>query len=154
FDYYTGIARHTKDLDVFLRPADVPSALEAFKAGGYRTELVFSHWLAKAYHGNDFVDLIFCSGNGLCRVDDVWFRPAVEGEVLGLRTHLIPVEEMVWQKGYIMERERFDGADILHLLRARGRHIDWARLVDRYGPHWRVLLSHLVLFGFVYPGHR
>jgi len=26
--------------------------------------------------------------------------------------------------------------------------------VRRFGPHWRVLLSHLVLFGFIYPGER
>jgi hypothetical protein len=24
--------------------------------------------------------------------------------------------------------------------------------VARFGPHWRVLLSHLTLFGFIYPG--
>jgi hypothetical protein len=24
----------------------------------------------------------------------------------------------------------------------------------RFGPHWRVLLSHIVLFGYVYPSHR
>jgi hypothetical protein len=154
FDYYTGIARHTKDLDVFLRSADVPHTMEAFKAKGYRTEMVFSHWLAKAYHGNDFIDLIFSSGNGLCDVDDVWFEHAVEGEVLGVRTRLVPVEEMIWQKSYIMERERFDGADVLHLLRARGRQLAWGRLLDRYGQAWRVLLGHLILFGFVYPADR
>ncbi|HEY0738979.1 MAG TPA: hypothetical protein VGD69_28935, partial [Herpetosiphonaceae bacterium] len=30
--------------------------------------------------------------------------------------------------------------------------LDWERLVDRVGDHWRVLLSHLILFGFIYPG--
>ena len=24
----------------------------------------------------------------------------------------------------------------------------------RFGTHWRVLLSHLILFGFIYPGER
>ena len=24
----------------------------------------------------------------------------------------------------------------------------------RFGAHWRILLSHLVLFGFIYPGER
>ncbi len=52
-----------------------------------------------------------------------------------------------------MERERFDGADIMHLLRARA-DLDWQRLLRRFGPHWRVLFSHLVLFGFVYPSER
>ena len=154
FACYTGIVRHTKDFDVFTRPADARRVLDVLAAAGYRTEMVFTHWLAKAFHGDDFVDVIFSSGNGLCVVDDGWFEHAVEGEALGLRVRLVPPEEMVWQKAYIMERERFDGADVLHLLRARGRRLDWPRLLARFGPHWRVLLSHLVLFGFVYPGHR
>jgi hypothetical protein len=154
FGYYTDITRHTKDLDLFVRPADARRALAALDAAGYRTEILFAHWLGKAHHHNDFIDVIFASGNGLCVVDDVWFAHAVEGVVLGTEARLIPAEEMVWQKAYIMERERFDGADVMHLLRARGRRLDWDRLLWRFGAHWRVLLSHLVLFGFVYPGDR
>jgi hypothetical protein len=151
FAAYTGIARHTKDLDLFVRPRDARRTLETFAAAGYKGEMIFSHWLAKVYHGDDFVDVIFSSGNGLCIVDDPWFEHAPEAEVLETTVRLIPVEEMIWQKGYIMERERFDGADVLHLLRARGRELDWDRLLARFDPHWRVLFSHLVLFGFVYP---
>lgn len=154
FGYYTRISRHTKDLDVFVRPAHVRSALGAFAAAGYRTELVFAHWLAKVYHGDDFVDIIFKSGNGLCPVDEAWFEHAVRGEVFGVAVPLIPAEEMIWQKAFIMERERFDGADVNHLLRARGRQLDWDRLLARFGDHWRVLLSHLILFGFVYPDEK
>jgi hypothetical protein len=149
FGYYTGITRHTKDLDLFVRRDDVRSALGHFAAAGYRTELVFSHWLAKVFHGDDFVDMIYSSGNGLCAVDDAWFVHAVEGEVLGTPVRLMPAEEMIWQKAYIMERERFDGADVAHLIRARGKQLDWGRLLERFGPHWRVLLSHQILFGFV-----
>lgn len=154
FGCYTGITRHTKDLDVFVRPADARRALAAFDAAGYRTEILFAHWLGKAHHHNDFVDVIFASGNGLCVVDDAWFEHAVEGTVLGTTVRMAPAEEMIWQKAYIMERERFDGADVLHLVRARGRRLDWGRLLARFGAHWRVLLSHLVLFGFVYPDDR
>jgi hypothetical protein len=32
--------------------------------------------------------------------------------------------------------------------------LNWERLVRRFGPHWRVMLSHLILFGFIYPGER
>jgi hypothetical protein len=32
--------------------------------------------------------------------------------------------------------------------------MDWARLIARFGPHWRVLFSHLCLFGFIYPSER
>ena len=53
-----------------------------------------------------------------------------------------------------MERERFDGADIAHILRCCAVEIDWPHLVRRFGPDWRVLLSHLILFGYIYPGER
>jgi hypothetical protein len=154
FTYYTGIVRHTKDLDLFVRPADAMRMLHLLGSAGYRGELYFSHWLAKAYHADDFIDVIFCSGNGLCPVDDDWFRHAVDGDVLGVAARLIPPEEMIWQKAYIMERERFDGADVLHLIRARGRQLDWHRVLTRFGPHGRILLCHLLLFGFVYPDDR
>jgi hypothetical protein len=50
-----------------------------------------------------------------------------------------------------MERERYDGADVLHLLRACGTRLDWPRLLKRFAEHWPILLSYLVLFRFVYP---
>src|SRR5262249_21304534 len=96
----------------------------------------------------------FSSGNGLARVDDEWFAQAVDGEVLGLPVKLCPVEEMIWSKAFVMERERFDGADVMHLLRAQAEHRDWPRLLARFGADGPVLPSHLLLFGFVYPSER
>jgi hypothetical protein len=69
---------------------------------------------------------------------------------MGIPVSFCPPEEMLWSKSYIMERERYDGADVVHLLHTQGERFDWRRLLHRFGPHWRVLLSHLVLFGFVY----
>jgi hypothetical protein len=151
---YTGIIRHTKDFDIFIRPADCQRALAAFTAHGYHTELTFSHWLAKVFGGDNFIDLIFCSGNGLVEVDDDWFQHAVEETVLGRQVGLCPPEEMIWSKGFIMERERYDGADINHLLRVCAPTLDWDRLLRRFGAHWRILLNHLILFGYVYPAER
>jgi hypothetical protein len=154
FARHTGIQRHTKDLDIFVRPADCPRVLRALAAAGYKVELTHPHWLGKALHGDNVIDVIFSSGNGVARVDDEWFAHAVEGRVFDLPVMLCPVEETIWSKSFVMERERFDGADIAHLIRASGPEIDWQRLIDRFGPQWRVLLSHLVLFGFIYPGER
>jgi hypothetical protein len=151
---YTGITRHTKDLDVFVRRADCPAVLEIFKAAGYHTEVPFPHWIAKAHRAPYFVDIIYSGGNGVTAVDNVWFEHAIDGEVFGVEVKLCPVEEMIWSKAFIQERERFDGADVAHLLRAQAPRLDWHRLVARFGPHWRVLLSHLVLFGFIYPARR
>jgi hypothetical protein len=151
---YTGIIRHTKDFDVFVRPEDGARVLALFAAEGYRTELTFPHWLGKVYHNDALIDVIFSSGNGVAVVDDGWFEHAVPETVLGEAAQLCPPEELIWSKGYVQERERFDGADIAHLLRSCGPTLDWRRLLDRFGPHGRVLLGHLVMFGFVYPSER
>lgn len=154
FGRYTGIERHTKDLDIFVLPQDARRTLDVLAAEGFACDLTFPHWLGKAHCGDDFVDVIFSSGNAVARVDEEWFRHARRDVVLDQEVLLVPPEEMVWSKAFIMERERFDGADVAHLLRACADRLDWNRLLDRFGPHFRVLLAHLILFGFIYPGER
>jgi hypothetical protein len=151
---YAGVSRRTKDFDLYVRPNHVHAAMDALAGAGYKTEMTFPHWLAKAGRGQDRVDLIFRAGNGLCEVDDSWFERARDAELLGLHVKLSAPEEMIWMKAFIMERERFDGADIAHILRCCAVQLDWAHLVRRFGPDWRVLLSHLILFGYIYPGER
>lgn len=154
FNHYTGITRHTKDLDLFVMRDDYERIAQVLEKAGYRTELVYSHWLAKAHSKDDFIDLIFSSGNGIAEVDHSWFEHAPVMQVLGVEAKISPIEEMIWSKAFIMERERYDGADIAHLLRSYGDRLDWPHLLNRFGECWRVLLSHLTLFGFVYPLHR
>ena len=152
--HYTGITRHTKDIDIFVYPHECERTLEVLRATGYHTELTFPHWLGKAVCRDDCIDVIFSAGNGITQVDAMWFTHAVAAEVFGIPVNLCPPEEMLWSKSYIMERERYDGADIVHLLHACGAGLDWPRLLDRFGLHWRVLLSHLILYGFVYPAEQ
>ncbi len=154
FSRHTGIARRTKDLDLFVRPRDCRRVLQLFAEAGYQVRLPFPHWLGKVYSGGAFIDVIFSSGNGIATVDDLWFDHAVEGDVLGAPVRLCPAEEMIWSKSFVQERERFDGADIMHLLLALGSSLDWPRLLMRFGECWRVLLGHLIVFGFVYPSAR
>jgi hypothetical protein len=74
--------------------------------------------------------------------------------VLSVPVKIAPPEETIWSKAFVMERERYDGADVSHLILALGARLDWPRLVGRFGAHWRVLLAHLVLFGFIFPSAR
>ena len=154
FNRYTGINRPTKDLDLFIRRADFERIGEVFHAAGYRCELTFPHWLGKIHLDDLYIDLIFSSGNAVANVDDAWFEFAADAEVLDVPVRISPIEEMIWSKAFIMEKERFDGADIAHLIYACSTRIDWARLLRRFDEHWRVLLSHLILFGFAYPANR
>jgi hypothetical protein len=154
YSRYTGIERETKDLDIFVRRSDCLRTLTCFEKAGYRTQIPFPHWLAKVHRGDHLMDVIFASGNGIAEVDDQWFAHAAESEVLGMRLQLCPPEEMIWSKAFVQERERFDGADVLHLLREAGKALDWTRLLDRFGDYWAVLLGHVVMFHFVYPDRR
>jgi hypothetical protein len=132
----------------------VDAALDALARAGYETEMTSPHWLAKARYGRDYVDLIFRAGNGLCEVDDSCFERAHDHELLGLHVKLCAPEETIWMKAYIMERERFDGADVAHILLSCAEKLDWQHLVQRFGSDWRVLLSHLVLFRYIYPSEH
>ena len=135
---YTGIDRETKDLDIFVRPEDVPRTLAAFEAAGHRTEMppIRIGWPKSGRASMSSMSSTVPATAS--RVDDEWFAHAAESEVLGRRLQLCPLEELVWSKAFVQERERFDGADVLHLLRDAGRDIDWPRLVARFGDYWPV----------------
>lgn len=151
---FTGIRRSTKDLDLFIRREDFERIASLAQAEGWHAEVTYPHWLGKVHAGKEFIDLIFNSGNGLTPVDDRWFRDNTEALVLGVPVRLANIEDSLLSKAFIMERERYDGADIAHLLHANAQHLDWAGLLERFGANWRVLLSHLTLFGFIYPDER
>lgn len=152
--HYAGIERDTKDLDLFLEPEGSKRALELARLAGYRASIEAPHWLAKIYSDGDVVDLLSGSGNGLAVVDHAWFEHSVPARFDGRVANLIPSEEMIWSKGFVMERHRYDGADVAHLIRARGRDFDWGRLLARFGDHWPVLYSHILLFLYIYPHEK
>jgi hypothetical protein len=152
--YHTGVARETKDLDLLILPRDKDRAFAVMEQHGYKTELTFSHWLGKVYDGSDFIDIIFNSGNGIAPVDDMYFKDAPTGSLFEVDVSWCPAEEMILSKCFVMERERYDGADVAHLLLAVGEKLDWQRLLMRFGDHWRILFAHIVLFGFIYPAER
>ncbi len=154
FANYTGIFRDTKDLDLFPMKKDAGRALEVLERDGWETEKRDEGWLYKAYKGEYFVDFIFSSGNGIAVVDELWFEHASKGTAFGRDVLLAPPEEMIWSKGFVQERERFDGADVSHLIRARGDRMDWHRLLARFDRYWEVLFGHIQLFRFTYPSDR
>jgi len=110
--------------------------------------------LGKVKSGENCIDLIYRAGNGLCEVDDLWFERARDAQVFGLSVKMCAPEEIVWMKAFIMERERFDGADVAHIFESCAAELDWRHLLKRFGSHWPVLLSHIVLFGYIYPSER
>src|SRR5436305_405103 len=84
FSHYAHVPRETKDIDVFVKPEDCRRVLDLFAQLGYETSVPFPHWLGKIQRGAHFMDVIFSSGNGVARVDDLWFDHAPRVNLLGL----------------------------------------------------------------------
>ena len=148
---HTGIYRETKDLDVFVEPAQVIAAARVLKKAGFRMRLEQPHWLAKATLGEHFVDIIFGMGNGLALIDPDWYAHSSPAILAANQVRVAPAEELIWHRLFISERHRQDMADIVHLILCRGDKLEWDRLVEKTGPHWPVLLAQLQMFGYVYP---
>ncbi|RBL91800.1 hypothetical protein DF182_04130 [Chitinophaga flava] len=149
--YYTGIYRNTKDLDIFCKSTEYTKILQCFATKeGYRVELTDVRWLAKVFKGVYFLDIIFDTVNNICRVDDSWYKYTVSTSFEGVPVKLMAPEELVWCKIYVQNRERYDGADINHIL-LRWKNLDWERILSRLNQHWHLLLAQLLIFQFVYP---
>lgn len=148
---YTGIFRDTKDLDIFCKSSEYPKILKYFASQGYKTELTDVRWLAKIFHEEYFIDIIFDTVSNICTVDDSWYERASTGYFADVPVKFIPVEELIWCKIYVQNRERNDNADINHILLKYGRNVDWNQLLFRLDTHWHLLLAQILIFQFVYP---
>jgi hypothetical protein len=152
--HYTGLWRNTKDLDLFLVRSDLTAALTILATHGYTIDEPAEHWLANARRGQYYVDLIHGFGGWRAPIDEEWYARGVPATVLGQAVRVAPVEEMIWIKAYVAHRERFDGADILHLIEACGRSLDWGHLLERFDDCSELLLFYLCLYEFAYPSRR
>jgi hypothetical protein len=129
--------------------------LDAFAAVGFDTEVRNPHWLAKVHRPPHLLDILFAVRHVTrLRITDEWLETSLAARFLGVPTRLLGPEETVATKAYIGNRDRFDGADILHIIRALQGELDWQRLIDLLEGDEEILLWHLVLFAFVYPMHR
>lgn len=150
---YTGIWRLTKDLDLFLKPEDVPAALAYLKAQNFRCETPDPVWLSKALRGEYFVDLISGMSNAVIVVDDSWLRRAQPATIAGIACQILAPEDLLASKLFVTRRERFDGGDIAHIIYRTQGKLDWQRIVDLAGEHWEMLLWTLMLFRYIYPAN-
>jgi hypothetical protein len=151
--HHTGICRYTKDLDIFLTAETASEILPVFRQRGFRYEVCDPIWLAKVHRGGYFVDFITGMSNGILVVDDSWIDRACPAEVCGVSSRVLAPEETLASKLFVTRRERFDGADIAHIIfTARGK-LDWGRILQLAGEHWELVLWSLLLFKYIYPAH-
>jgi hypothetical protein len=148
---HTGVSRSTKDLDVFMSPDEISDALVRLTSKGFRSEIRDPVWLAKAHRDGFFVDLIGGMSNGAITVDESWMERSHAAKVLGVKTRVLAPAELFASKLFVTRRERFDGADIAHIIFGTRGRLDWERILELAGEHWELVLWNLILFHYVYP---
>jgi hypothetical protein len=148
---HTGICRFTKDLDLFMTAESSKRAFAYLRERGFDCEVCDPVWLAKARKDEFFVDLITGMSNGVIVVEDSWIERARPAVVHGVTTRVLAPEELVASKLFVAKRERFDGADIAHVIYGTYKAFDWKRELDLVGENWEILFWSLVLFRYVYP---
>lgn len=152
---YTGRLRDTKDADFFILPEHAPRAAAALARAGfqdYYPKVPYDRrWIYRSTVDSFIVDLIFRMANRRSDIDEVWFERAHDLTIHGDHLKVIPPEEMLWQKSYVLQRDRCDWPDIINILYVSGHLLDWEHLINRAREDAALIYGLLHIFEWVAP---
>lgn len=155
YGVYANRTRNTKDLDLFLRPADRERAIAAIRDAqfdDYFDQNSYErHWIFRGFRDGLILDLIWQMANRRAEVDDAWVTRGPMLTLHGMQVRVLPAEEMIWGKLYVLQRERCDWTDIVNIFSGVGASLDWDHLVARVGDDLPLLSSVLQVYGWLVP---
>jgi hypothetical protein len=153
---YTGRWRNTKDIDFYVLPKDRTPCIEALTRAGFidfHDKLPYvRHWIYRAWRDDCIVDIIWAMANQRAQVDEEWFERAPQIVVHGETLSVVPAEELLWCKLYVLQKDRCDWPDVLNLIHAIDGKLDWDHLADRLGEDLPLLLGLLNVYCWLCPG--
>jgi len=152
---YTGRWRDTKDIDFYIYPKDRDAAVAALARAGFRDlfpRLPYDRkWIYRSTCSGVIVDIIWAMANQRAQTDEHWFEYAPPANVRGEEMRVVPLEEYLWCKLYILQRDHCDWTDIFNVLYAAGPQVDWDRLLSRLEEDWPLLKAMLTVYGWLCP---
>jgi hypothetical protein len=151
---YAGQWRNTKDIDLYVLPRDRDAMIGLVTELGlqdlYEKQSYDRKWIYRSYQEDVIVDIMWAMANQRAEVDERWLNgPTVEAG--GLRFPLLPAEEEMWSKLYVLQRDRCDWPDALNLLYGVGPELDWRHLVTRVADDRPLLAGLLSTFAWICP---
>ena len=153
--YYTGWWRDTHDIDIYVMPEHLDEAIRALEeadftdlgeqAGGDRA------WIYHSGREALIVDVIFRFANLSNYVTSNWLERAPDTQFLGTNMKILPLEELIWLKVFVINRDRSDWPDVMRIIKAQCSQIDWTRLLELLGEHWLLLAGLIDVFDWQHP---
>lgn len=153
---YTGRWRNTKDLDFYLMPEDREAGIDAVHQAGladYHDHMPYDReWIYRSHQGEVIVDLIWSFANQPTVVDSLFVSAGPVMDMHGESLRIVPAEEMIWAKIYILQKDRCDWGDVLNLLYFQGETLDWLHLLQRVDQDIPLLRGALSVYAWLVPG--
>jgi hypothetical protein len=153
---YSGFWRDTKDLDLYVLEADRPKVVEILDAAGmsdYHDVIPYDRsWIYRAHCRETIVDAIWGMPNrrAVCTLE--WLVDGPEIAVRDKRLRVVPPEELIFAKIFVMQRPRCDWPDLINIIYGAGRALDWERLVALLGEDVPLLRAVVSTFAWIAPG--
>lgn len=152
---FTGRWRDTKDIDFYIKPEDRDATVAALSAAGFDDlfdRLPYDRkWIYRSTKQDVIVDIIWSMANQRAQVDEVWFERAGRVVLRQEKLLVLPREEFMWCKLYIMQRDHCDWTDLFNLLYVSEGQIDWEHLLQRLGEDAALLKAMLTVYGWLCP---
>ncbi len=152
---FTGRWRDTKDIDFYIHPGDRDRMVAALSEAGfvdYYDRLPYDRkWIYRSVRSDVIVDIIWSMANQRAQVDDLWFQRAGKVKIRGEELRVVPREEFVWCKLYILQRDHCDWTDLLNLVYTNGPEIDWRHVIERLEEDTPLLKGLLTVYGWLCP---
>jgi hypothetical protein len=152
---YIGRWRNTKDIDFYIMHKDRDKAVEALIKAGFEDlfpRLPYDRkWIYRSTRDGLIVDIIWAMANQRAQTDEQWFEHAPAAIVRGEPLAVVPREEFLWCKLYIMQRDHCDWTDVFNLIYAVGPQLNWPHLLARLEEDWPLLKGLLTVYGWLCP---
>jgi hypothetical protein len=152
---YTQIWRNTKDLDIYVLPEQRLNMIEILHRLGmqdYHEILPYDRrWIFRGFHNGTIVDIIWSMANRRVEVDTGWFDRSTAIQARGELLPIMPPEELIWAKLFVLQHDRCDWPDVLNLIYATREKLDWLHLLKRMGDDLPILTAALSIYSWLTP---
>jgi hypothetical protein len=153
---YTGHWRPSKDLDIYVLPEQREAMIEITRRAGlvdYFDKRPYDRsWIYRSWADDVIVDIMWAMANHKAPIDERWLACGARVNVNGEHLRVLPVEELIWDKLYVLQRDRCDWPEVLKLMYEAGPALDWEHLFGRVGDDLPLLAGVLSLFRWLCPG--